>query len=85
MQPQIQTATQARQVVQILHTLPIFRAVQLLPSSKPAPVNVPFICRHSRRARFITGSVFFSAGDVIDTVRTVSVCLDCGEEFPCNA
>ncbi len=85
MQPQIQTATQSRQYVQILHTLPLFRAVQLRPSTKPTPVHAPFTCRHTRRARLITGSVFFSAGDVIDTTRTVSVCLDCGEEFPYNA
>ncbi len=69
MQPQTPTAT-------------LTRASHLRPAPKPAPSNVPFVCRHSHRMVYVAGSFFFVAGDVVDTLHTVSICLDCGEEFP---
>lgn len=82
MQPQPQTAT-------------LVRASNLRPTSSSRSIskgngegrggsNVPFACRHTCRMLVTTGSVYFSAGEVIDTIHTVSVCLDCGEEFPAN-
>lgn len=65
-------------------TPPLYRVIRLFPAPRPTPINPPFVCRHARRALYTTGGLSFIAGQLIDTIHTVSVCLTCGEEFPAS-
>jgi hypothetical protein len=38
-------------------------------------------CPHRRTQEYTTGSMTFTAGQVVDDIRTITVCLDCGAQL----
>lgn len=38
-------------------------------------------CKHEHVIQQTSGSVYFSAGDVVDTTHDYLVCIDCGTEI----
>lgn len=38
-------------------------------------------CEHNHIVTETRGQIYFSAGDVVDTLQTYLVCIDCGAEI----
>jgi hypothetical protein len=39
------------------------------------------MCNHLRTKVNTSGGMYFSAGEIIDTIQETVICLDCGEEI----